>query len=853
MGLQPGTKLGNYEIVGPLGAGGMGEVYRARDNSLQREVAVKILPASFSKDADRLRRFTQEAQATAALNHPNILSVYQIGQENGAPYIVSELLEGQSLREVLRGGALPVRKAVEYGAQIARGLAAAHGKGIVHRDLKPENIFVTRDGRVKILDFGLAKLMQPERENAIEGETVAVQTEAGMVMGTSGYMSPEQARGETVDQRSDIFSFGAILYEMLSGKKAFGGKSGAETMAAILREDPEAIEAARNISPALERIVQHCLEKEPDGRFQSAGDLAFDLESLSGSTTAKAASAEAIRGRKRTGVWIVAGIAAAAIAGAAIGIGLHNSKPAALKWQRLTYQKGMVENARFAQDGKSVVYSAAWRGNPSEIFTTRPESPESRSLGLQHARLLSVSVRGELAVLENAAHIAISVSSGTLARMPLEGGTPREVMQNAQFADWTPDGTSQAVVHLVNGRSVLEFPEGHSIFETGGFAASPRVSPSGKQVAFFEYPARTGDAGSVQVADVSGKRKTISNNWADLTGLAWSPDGKEVWFTGSQDSGVVKLYGLSLDGTVREILHVPSDLRLMDVTRDGRVLIVVEAWHGEVYGKGPDQAQERDLSWFDFSIPQSLSRDGKWLLFGEAGEAGGAQQTTYLRGIDGSTPTKLGEGSCDGLSPDNKFAVCGYASQPGPLTLMPTGSGTAKTLVDDHLLHAYTVGWLPDGKAILFVGLETGHLQRVYLESVDGQQRRAITPEGASAATLSPDASRVAATMASGKLVIYPVNGGESREVLGTDGKEQICGWGKDGKSLFILENREVPATIVRLDIETGKRQLWKTITPAETSGVFFVAPVVIGVDEESYAYGINRRLTDLYVVEGLK
>jgi serine/threonine protein kinase len=332
MSLQAGTKLGSYEIGAPQGAGGRGEVYRAKDLSLQREVAIQMMTASFSRDTDRLRRFTQEAQATAALNHPNILSVYQIGQENGAPYIVSELLEGQNLRDVLRDGAVPVRKALEYGAQIARGLAAAHGKGIVHRDLKPGNIFVARDGRVTILDLGLAKLVQPDSDKGNEGETVAMRKEAGMVMGTSGYMSPEQARGESVDQRSDIFAFGAILYEMLSGRKAFGGKTGAETMAAILGEDPEPIEASRSISPALQKIVGHCLEKEPEVRFQSARDLAFDLESLSGSSTAKAVSTEAIRRITKSGFWIAAGIVVAAISGAAIGIGLYNSNPVALKW-----------------------------------------------------------------------------------------------------------------------------------------------------------------------------------------------------------------------------------------------------------------------------------------------------------------------------------------------------------------------------------------------------------------------------------------------------------------------------------------------------------------------------------------
>ena len=846
-------KLGNYEIVAPLGAGGMGEVYRARDVSLQREVAVKILPASFSKDADRLRRFTQEAQATAALNHPNILSVYQIGEGNGAPYIVSELLEGQSLRDGLRSGALPVRKAVEYGAQIARGLAAAHGKGIVHRDLKPENIFVTRDGRAKILDFGLAKLVQPERGNAIEGETIALQTEAGMVMGTSGYMSPEQARGESLDQRSDIFSFGAILYEMLSGRKAFGGKSGAETMAAILREDPEAIETTRSISPALERIVQHCLEKEPEARFQSAGDLAFDLESLSGSTTASPASKDAARGRSKKRLWVAAGITAAAIAGAAVGISLHNSKPVALQWHRLTFQKGTVQAARFAPDGRSVVYSAAWRGNPSEIFTTRTESPESRSLGLKSVRLLSVSPRGELALLENAVTVDLGVSSGTLSRVPLEGGTPRAVLQNAQFADWAPDGTAQAIVHDVDGRSVLEFPEGHRIFDVGAYLAAPRISPNGKQIAFFEYAARIGDSGSIETIDVSGNRRILSENWTDLTGLAWTPDGKELRVTGSRDGGTVRLYAVSLDGKLREMLRIPSDLMLMDIASDGRVLLGAESWLSEISLRGAEASQDIDLSLFDFSIPVALSRDGKLLLFAEGGEAGGPLQTSYLRKTDGSAPTKLFEGACNSLSPDNQYAVCGYTVQPGRLTLVPTGAGTAKTLADDHLFHVSTVGWQPDGQALALAAFEPGHTQRVYVETLDGQAPRAVTPEGVQSALLSPDGKRVAAAMASGKLFVYSVSGGEPQVVPNSNGQEGVVGWGRDGKSLFVLESRALPASVLRVDIETGKRQLWKTITPAEPSGADYIIPLLITVDEKSYAYGFNRRLTNLYVVEGLK
>src|SRR3979490_2849373 len=283
MGLTRGTNTEPYEIVSPLGGGGMGEVYRARDLSLNRDVAIKVLPKELASDPDRLRRFGQEARAAAALNHPNILAVYGFNTtEDLTPYLITELLEGQTLRERLQQGEIPVRKAVEFALQTARGLSAAHDRGIVHRDLKPENIFLTRDGVVKILDFGLAKLIVPEVASETSVATARC-TEAGVVLGTAGYMSPEQVRGQVVDRRSDIFSLGAILYEMLSGKRAFEGKTAADTMSAILKEDPpELNETNRNVSPALERIVHHCLEKSPESRFHAASDMAFDLEHLSG-------------------------------------------------------------------------------------------------------------------------------------------------------------------------------------------------------------------------------------------------------------------------------------------------------------------------------------------------------------------------------------------------------------------------------------------------------------------------------------------------------------------------------------------------------------------------------------------
>src|SRR5437870_6222559 len=288
MTIATGTKLGPYEIVVPVGAGGMGEVYRARDTRLGRDVAVKVLPSSCSDDKERLQRFEQEACAASALNHPNIPIVHHVGTHDGSPYVVSELLEGETMRQRMRGTTFAQRRAIDYASQIARGLAAAHEKGIVHRDLKPDNVFITKDGRVKILDFGIAKLTQPDgSQSQTEIPTRRVDTDPGVVLGTVGYLSPEQVRGKAIDHRSDIFSFGAILYEMLSGRHAFHGESTADTMSAILKEDPpELSDTNQNISPALERLVNHCLEKNPEARFHSASDLAFALEAISGTSIA---------------------------------------------------------------------------------------------------------------------------------------------------------------------------------------------------------------------------------------------------------------------------------------------------------------------------------------------------------------------------------------------------------------------------------------------------------------------------------------------------------------------------------------------------------------------------------------
>src|SRR5437667_2519259 len=444
MSLATSSKLGPYEIVAPLGAGGMGEVYRARDSRLGREVAIKVLPESFSKDPDRLRRFEQEARAASQLNHPNIVTVHDFGTHGGEPYVVQELLEGETLRERLRAGALPARKAVDYGIQVARGLAAAHEKGIVHRDLKPENLFLTSDDRLKILDFGLAKLAVAEGPAAEQNgpPTATKGTAAGIVMGTLGYLSPEQARGQPVDQRADIFALGAILYEMLSGASAFKRGASADTMSAILKEDPPELPSDSKVPPALERIVRRCLEKQPNQRFQDASDAAFALEALSGTATHLVDAAVQTRPSPlwtQRRVPALALVAASAI-GALAGRRLFRSEAPQPKFSAVTFRRGTVFNARLSPDGNSIYHAAAWDGNPIDVYVAGRDDPGARSLGASGDPLLAVSRKGDLAILTHAQYLYQSSYVGTLALLPPSGGSPRELPQHVRAAAYAPDG-----------------------------------------------------------------------------------------------------------------------------------------------------------------------------------------------------------------------------------------------------------------------------------------------------------------------------------------------------------------------------------------------------------------------------
>ena len=861
MAVASGTKLGPYEIVSLLGAGGMGEVYRARDSRLKREVAIKVLPQALSLDGDRLRRFEQEALATAALNHPNILAVFDIGTSDGSPYVVSELLEGDTLRERLRGGPIAVRKALDYALQIAHGLAAAHQKGIIHRDLKPDNLFVTNDGRLKILDFGLAKLTQAEPGAHASLATATQGTEAGTVMGTAGYMSPEQVRGLALDARSDIFSFGAILYEMLSGKRAFHGDTPADTMSSILKEDPPDLsETNRNVSPALERIVQHCLEKKPEARFHSASDIAFDLEHLSGisGSTSKIKTAPVEVERPRRGLLLgIASTLALGLLMLGLGwwLGKAGAKPPLAEYQQITFRTGSIGNARFTPDG-SIVYSASWEGGDNQLYMSRTDDPGSRELGLKDAELLSISKGGELAVRLNTVYFFGYAKTGTLARVPLSGGTPREVLDNVQDADWSADGERMAVVRYTpeNNHWRLEYPIGKVLFDGINWISHPKISPDGKWVAFADHENTGGDdEGSVAVisADGNGKEKRLSSGWETLEGILWSPAGDEIWFTSAIGGSAANPSAVTLAGKLRTITNVPGGMWLEDI-RNGTALMVKHQQRIGIRGMGPGGKEERELGWFGWSIIRDISPDGRKIVFEEEGNGGGPNYTVFVRDTDGSPPVRIGEGIGEAISPDAKWVVTRPAKG-GPLSLVPTGAGESRQLTHDAVSYD-TVHWLPDGKQLLASGIEAPHGARDYLIDISNGNSKPITPEGIAGVHLSPDGSSTAVLGPDGKWGIWPLDGSGIHLIPGLDSKYAVTGWALDG-SVFVVSTRasETVAKVYQVNTVTGKMDPWKNFGEKTAAGVVQVGGPHLSRDNTAYAYVYARVLSEAYVVTGLK
>jgi serine/threonine protein kinase len=824
MSLAPGVRIGPYQIVSHVGSGGMGEVYKARDGKLDRDVAIKILPEAFSSDPDRLARFEREARAIAALSHPGILAIHDFGTSGRITYAVMELMDGVTLRARLDGGPIPPRKAVDLAAQVARALAAAHDKGIVHRDIKPENIVVTPDGRVKVLDFGLARLVAPV-ETASAGVTVTkAETDAGLVLGTAGYMSPEQVRGIPADHRSDIFSLGTVLYEMLTGRRPFAGDSPIETMNAILKQDaPPLVVSDIAMAPGLARVAV----ARPSRTMPLAAAAALVAVALG------------------TGAFLGHTLWSAPAAG-----------PTTPTFTRLTYERGTVWSGRFAPDAQTVVYAAAWDGGRIKTWLSRTDRPGSTALDFPPGSLLSMSRSGELA-LSIGHSFSGWMGEGTLARAPILGGAPREIAEHVREADWTPDGSALAIVRPVGSAERLEFPIGKTLIETTGYISHIRFSPDGKHIAFADHPLWADDNGDIAMVDLDGRKTTLGTGFQGLRGVAWSPDGREIWFTAANNhSAGVALRAVTLDGQARVVLSMPMDWRILDVAKDGRLLIATETASRRIELFHEGDARPKDLSLFDQSMGSAISPDGRSALITDQGSIAGTEYATYLRRIDQPTAVRLGEGQASGLSPDGRWALSIVPGPPSRMLLLPTGAGQPKELPNPDHLTIPVAAFMPDGRRIALVASQGTAPLRGYIQNIEDGQRVPFTPAGVNTffllLPLSPDGSQVWLTAPDGAPALYSTTGaGAPKPLKGALPNELPVAWSADGRSVYMSAQSAVPMRIFRVDLATGTRTLWKEMTPSQVAGLR-LGQVTMTPDAQSVLYSYSALLSNLYVVDGL-
>jgi Tol biopolymer transport system component len=865
--LTPGDQLGPYEIRAVLGAGGMGVVYRAFDPRLAREVAVKTLPRELALDRGRIERFTTEAKAASRLSHPNIIAVYDVGEHAGIPYVVTELLDGETLRQKIEGQGLPRRKAIDLAIAVAHGLSAAHGKGIVHRDLKPENLFVTRDGRLKILDFGLAKLLDTDPEARIaDGDTISFDHSSGHLIGTIGYMAPEQARGEPADSRADIFALGVICFEMLLGRHPFRQPSPAATLTAILRDDPFEDTLQSALPAELLAILRRCLEKSPDERFQSASDLAFQLSHLSQGafdTPRDSASAPAAIARQRLTKRAARRLAAAGLGslGLLLGLvaawrgGMRMATPAAPeppRFERLTFQRGAVTAARFMPDGASIVWSAAWSGRPVEPFTSHPPSPQFRALGTPGSSLAAVHPGGDLALLQGFRIADAWTASGTLTQLPFAGGTPRSLVAGALAADWSPDGKQLAVVRRLAGKIRLEYPTDHLLTETTGWFSAPRVAPTGNRLAVLEHPLQQYDGGFVVVYDSTGQPERWSDEWASLSGLAWSADGRRLFFSGSRGGTAHDLYELTGPRAVpRRRASSTGSLLLMDVGPGNQALVTRLDDRTELRGvRRSAGVAERELSFLDWSRVMDISDDGERILFVEQGAGAGDAAQIYVRDWTDAAPVRLGEGQALDLSADGQTVLYTPQDPPYGLALLPVGPGSPRRLRAGRFDRIPWATFFPDATRVLLRAAEPGGDYGLWMQSLDGEPTP-FGPPDARAYVISPDGQRIVISDRAETFAVISAATGEPLQSLpGLVGTDQIATWSSDGASLLFYRPADLPPRLYRYDLASGQISLLRELATVDPAGVIVASPLVVTADGEACAYSLVRFLSDLYRVD---
>jgi serine/threonine protein kinase len=892
MDLARGAKLGPYEIIGKLGAGGMGEVYRARDERLARDVAVKVLPESMRGDPGWQARFEREARAVGTLSHPNVLAVFDVGMYEGVPFLVSELLEGETLRGRLQRGAMPRTRALETAAALARGLAAAHAKGIVHRDLKPENVFLTRDGGVKILDFGLAKVGDAATglEKTMPGDSPPPSpghTMPGAVLGTAGYMAPEQVRGEEADERADLFALGVIAYEMLTGKRAFGGKSAADAMAAVLTSEPAELGSLKeHFSPAIDRVVRRCLEKRPDDRFQSARDLAFALESAA--IDAGTPVAASPRRLSATPIALLSAVVAATLGVLVTRNVLHahatdaqssasQAVPTSVpvpQFTRLTFRGGDLQGARFVPGGQTVALAAAWDGGALGVYSASAAgSALLKPIATQPGTgILAISTHGDVALQQGRTASPIGKGYlGTLAIQPIDGSTARPRFENVAAADFGPGGDDDlALVICDAAKCRLESPPGTLLYETDGWISDVRVSPDGAFIAFSDHPGDFDDAGNLKIvrrspasqsagqatSQPASQPTSLAGTWLTLFGVAWSPRGDEVWFTAGHHNGHRSLYAASLTGQVRMLLDMPNMSRLEDVNAAGRVLMISDQQSVRTYVGAPNLAGDTDLSWFERSMPTDLSTDGRQLLFVEESDPDSPHLSAYIRPIDGGDATRIGEGLPNSFSPDGQSVALASYFPPG-LTLVPVGVGSPQPLPFQGPPANDVPFFLPDGQHLVTEGRDGDGPVRLWLLDLAHGSRTPLSPDGKyvrlghNRGVVAPDGRSVVGQAEDGSFALYPIPLGPPHPLPGLAPNDITAGFTPDGRSIYVYDPDGGKAVVYAFDVATGQRTPVLTIDQPDKAGLTKIDWLLMSrFDRHLYAYACIRELSTLLAID---
>ncbi len=683
-------------------------------------------------------------------------------------------------------------------------------------------------------------------------------------------MAPEQVRGQSADHRADIFACGAVLYEMLSGRRAFAGASAADSMSAILREDPPELAGEPSRMPvALDRIVRRCLEKEPAQRFQSARDLAFALEAVAGSSWSSSSvggTAGPAEPAKRRRPLLAAGLAALALLALAAAYYLgHERRPVAtaaaaapladpVQLTPFTFQPLIIFEAAFAPDRRTIVFSASETGTTPSIYTVSPDYPEPRDAGLHGVHLLAISSQGEMAVLTHPRYISHRQFEGTLARVAVGGTAPRELLEGVRQAAWSPDGRELAIIRTVDGLDRLEYPIGTVLHSTAGYLSDLKISPQNDRIAFFEHPQKWDDRGPLRVVDRAGKVSTLADGYWGSEGVAWAPDGKSIVYSAAAGSADYALRSVDLEGNARLVRNDSEGMVIHQVLDDGRWLVSKYQIGFEVWARLAGMERERNLSWLDYSTGPRISADGRALLFDEENNYAGNLYLTCLRPSADSPVVVLGPGSPSALSPDGKWALALLYESPQRLVAYPTGPGEPRELDRGGLGNYQNAAWLPGGDRILLCGWKSGDPGRCFVEAVDGGAPEPVTPPGMYLdAIVSPDGERVAVRDDNGRGLIFPLAGGDPVEVAGLTAADQWIRWSADGRSILLFRRNRLPAEVERLDLATGERRHVLTIDPANRASLLSVEYVALADDEQHYAYNVWRTRTRLFTLEGLR